>query len=258
MSLPSRRTFCGGIAAVVSSLLAGARLARADDFKVTFYNTFAPLSFENDQHAITGILPDAAQEILGRRVGLPVVSQGLPWARAQALVQEGAADAFCTNPTPGRLEYALFSKNPAVVTKVELFYTLDNPRRAEIEAIRNVGQLAGFRQGDYVGNGFAEATFKGLPIDFTPTLDSVFKKIEAGRLDFFVGNDLVAKAILKQAGLGDKIKSFPVDIGQPSQFHIGIRKTYPDAPALIDKVDAAIQAALSDGALAKIIAKYTV
>jgi len=258
MKILSRRGFCGGISAVLYSLTSGVKFAHADDFKVTFYNTFAPLSFENDRHEITGILPDAIAEILGRRAGIPVVMNGLPWARAQALVREGSADAFCTNPTPTRLEYAMFTRRAAIETKTELFYALDNPRRAEIEAVRNVGQLAGFRQGDYVGNGFAEVTFKGLPVDVTPTLDSVFRKIAAGRLDFFVGNDLVAKSVLKQIGIGEKIRSFQVDIGQPSHFHIGVRKTFPDVAALIEKADTAIEAALADGTLARIVAAYTV
>jgi polar amino acid transport system substrate-binding protein len=254
----SRRDFCGGMSMVLASLLLDIRSARADDFKVAFYNSFAPLSFENDRHEIAGILPDAVAEILGRRLGLSVIASGLPWARAQALVQDGSVDGFCTNPTPGRLEYAVFTRRAAIVTKTELFYALDNPRRTEIEAIRNVEQLAGFRQGDYVGNGFAETTFKGLPIDFTPTLDSVFRKIAVGRLDLFVGNDLVAKSVLKQAGLGEKIRSFPVDIGQPSHFHIGIRRNFPQVALLIEKADAAIEAASIDGSLARIVAAYTV
>ena len=254
MKTLSRRGFCGGASAAIAALASGA--SRADEFKVAFYNSFAPLSFEDEQHRITGILPDMVTEILGRRVGLPLVLQGLPWARAQTLVQDGSADAFCTNPTPARLAYALFTSRAAIETKIELFYAADNPRRAEIEAIRTVEQLAGFRQGDYVGNGFAEATFKGLPVDFTPTLDAVFRKIAVDRLDLFVGNDLVAKSVLRQTGLADKIRSFPVAIGQPSRFHIGIRKSLPDAAALIAKADAAIEATRADGRLRRIVAAY--
>ena len=259
MNIISRRGFCAGLSvATLSSLAWGVKPARAADFKVAFYNTFAPLSFEGDDHAITGILPDMMTEIIGKRLGLPVSLQGLPWARAQALVQDGSVDAFCTNPTPARLDYALFTSRAPITTKTELFYALDNPRKSEIEAIKTVDQLKDFRQGDYIGNGFAEATFKGLTIDYTPTLDSVFKKIAAGRLDLFVGNDLVAKSVLKQAALGDKIHSFPVEIGQPSHFHIGIRKSLAEAPDLIAKADAAIAAAEADGTLARIVAKYTV
>ena len=137
------------------------------------------------------------------------------------------------------------------------FYAIDNPRKAEIEAIQTVDQLKGFRQGDYVGNGFAEATFKGLPIELTPTLDSVFKKIAAGHLDLFVGTDIVAMSVVKKLGLGDKIRSFPVAIGAPTPFCVGIRKSLPQAEAMVTRANDAIAAATKDGSLAKIIERYT-
>jgi len=257
MNLPSRRRFCGGLsAAAVSSLALGIRPAWAAELKAVFFNAAPPLSFEGEAHEIVGILPDILTEILGKRLGLPVNFQGLPWARAQAMVQQGEADALCTVPTPARLDYAVFTQKPVIVTKTELFYWADNPRRPEIEAIRTLDQLRGFRQGDYIGNGFAEATFKGLPVEFTPTLDSVFRKIAAGHLDLYVGADVIAKGVLKPLGLGDRIRSFPVDIGPASPFCIGIRKSFPDAAALIERADQAVAAAGTDGSLASIIARY--
>ena len=257
MTMLSRRAVCGMLPLAVGALTMGTKVARADDMKIVYFNAFPPVSFDNDAHQISGILPDMMTEILGNRMKLPITMQGMPWARAQASVQDGSADAFCTLITPPRLEYAVFTKNPVITLKINLFYAVDNPRRAEIEAIRTVDQLKGFRQGDYVGDGFAEATFKGLPIDYTPTLESTFKKIEAGRTDMFVGTDLVGKGVVKQLGLGDKIKDFQVDIGQPSAFNIGLRKSYPDITAVLAKADEAIEAAQKDGTLAKITAKYT-
>jgi len=257
MNLLSRRRFCAGLSIAASSLTLGIRPARAADLKVVFFNAAPPLSFGSDGQDIAGILPDALTEILGKRVGLPLGFQGLPWARAQAMVQQGEADALCTLPTPARLDYALFTRNPVIVTKTELFYAEDNPRRAEIEAVRTLDQLKGFRQGDYIGNGFAEATFKDLPVEFTPTLDAVFRKIAAGHLDIYVGANVIAKGVVKQLGLGDKIRSFAVEIGPPSPFCIGIRKSYPDAAAVIERADQAIEAAGKDGTLARIIGRYT-
>lgn len=235
----------------------GTRPTRAADMKVVYYNAFPPVSFENDAHEIVGILPDMMTEILGRRLKLPVVMQGMPWARAQASVQDGSADVFCTLPTPARLEYAIFTHSPVVILKIELFYAVDNPRRKEIEAIRTVEQLKGFRLGDYVGDGFAEATFKGMSIDWTPTLESVFKKIELGRVDMFVGTDIVAKNLVKQLAIGDKIRSISVDIGAPTPLCIGIRKTFPEAASLIERANETIESAEKDGTLSKIIQRYT-
>jgi len=257
MTMPSRRVICGMIPLVVGAWAMSSRPARAADLKVVYYNAFPPLSFENDSHDIVGILPDMLTEILANRMKLSVTMQGMPWARAQASLQDASADAFCTLITPPRLEYAMFTRTALMTLKTNVFYAVDNPRRAEIEAIRTVDQLKGFHQGDYIGNGFAAATFKDQPIDYVPTLEAVFKKIEAGRTDVFVGTDLVGKGVVKELGLTDKIKSFPVNIGAPTPFNIGIRKTYPDVAALIAKADEASVAALKDGTLAKVIQKYT-
>ena len=257
MIMLSRRALLRGVPLALGAMAVGARRTMAADFNVVFYDSFAPLSFLDDDRKIVGILPDVVNEIMGRRLQVPLSLQGLPWARAQALVQDGSADAFCTLPTPARRVYAFFTENAVIVEKIQLFYTIDNPRKAEIEAIRTVDQLNGFRQGDYVGNGFAEATFKGLPIELTPTLDSVFKKIAAGHLDLFVGTDIVAMSIVKKLGLGDTIRSFPVEIGAPTPFCIGIRKSLPQAEAMVTRANDAVARATKDGSLAKIIERYT-
>jgi len=257
MIMLSRRALLRATPLALGVMAIGPRRAMAADFNVVFYDSFAPLSFLDDDHKIVGILPDVVNEIMGRRLEVPVALQGLPWARAQLLVQDGSADAFCTLPTPARRDYAFFTENSVIVEKTQLFYAIDNPRKAEIEAIRTVDQLKGFRQGDYVGNGFAEATFKGLPIELTPTLDSVFKKIDAGHLDIFVGTDIVAMSVVKKLGLGDRIRSIPVEIGAPTPFCIGIRKSLPHAESMVARANDAIAAATKDGSLAKIIERYT-
>ena len=73
----------------------------------------------------------------------------------------------------------------------------------------------------------------------------------------FVGTDIVARNLVKQLGLGDKIRSIPVDIGMPTPFCIGIRKTFPEAAALIERADEAIEASEKDGTLARIVQRYT-
>ena len=256
MNIPFHRHVTAAAAAL---LMPGIQQASAATtaIKVAFYDTFAPFSFTDDQHGMTGILPDMMQEILGRRMGLTVSAQGLPWARAQIMVQDGSADAFCTLPTPVRLGYASFTQISVAQMEVALFYATDNPRRTEIEAIQTIEQLKGFRQGDYIGDGFAETNFKDLPIDYSPTIEAVYRKIGAGRLDLVVTTDLTGDSVVKQLGLGDKIVRRPFHIGQATEYHIGIRKSLPDADQLIEKADAAIAAAKADGTLDRIIAKYT-
>jgi polar amino acid transport system substrate-binding protein len=256
---PSRRQF---LLTAASGLAASAlpptiaRPASVQALRLAFFDHFQPLSFVDDRQEVTGILPEAVREVLERRIGMPTHALGLPWPRAQAAVRDGKAEVFCTNPTPERQEFARFSRHPLVLSSVELFYAADNPRRAEIEAVRTIGQLQGFRQGDYRGNAFAMETFKDLPILFKPTLDIVLRMIAVKHLDIFVGNNFAAEGSVKRLGLTGQILCFPVDIGRPSHFHIGVRASLADAAELIGRIDRATAEVVADGTVRRIVDRF--
>lgn len=250
---PTRRHFLAGLAAAGVAIRSARARADAAKLRIVYYATFPPLCFEQDGK-MQGILLD----ILGqaaKTAGIDVTHQGFPWARAQAMVQNGEADAFCTNPTDERRAYALFTELPVYVAPVSLFYAADNPRSSQIEQIKTIDDLKAVKQGDYNGNGFAETTFKGLPIEWSPNLVNTLTKVSLSRNDVFVGNDTVAKYLIKQNAIGG-IKSFPVTIGKQSAFHLGVRKTLPDAQGLIDAMGHAIQAAHDSGFDREVALKY--
>jgi len=249
---PTRRQFLAGLAAA-GVAIRSAR-AQAAKLRIVYYATFPPLCFEQDGK-MQGILPELLDKA-ATAAGIDVSHQGFPWARAQAMVQNGEADAFCTNPTDERRAYALFTELPVYVAPVSLFYSADNPRRAEIEQIKTFDDLKAVKQGDYNGNGFAETTFKGLDIEWSPNLLNTLTKVSLGRNDVFVGNDTVAKYLIKQNNIGG-VKSFPVAIGKQSAFHLGVRKTLPDAQGLIDAMGHAIQAVHDSGYDREVALKYT-
>jgi len=110
--------------------------------RFAYFDDFSPLSFiDLASSSAVGILPDLVSMLLGP-LGIAAEHAGYPWARSQELVQDGYADAFCTSPTPRRLQYAVFTDVPVLVTKLAIFYRLDNPRRPQIEAIRGLGDLS--------------------------------------------------------------------------------------------------------------------
>ncbi len=255
MRIYSRRNVCIMLPVTTVSLL-NSNIAKADNLKIVYFNAFSPMSFENDEKRMAGILPDIMTEILGRRMKLPITMEGMPWARAQASVQDGTADIFCTLATPVRRGYAHFTNNSVITLQNKIFYAADNPRREQIEKIKTIDQLKDISQGDYIGNGFAETTFKGMPIDWLPALDNVLKMIEASRIDVYVGADIVALSVTKKLGFANKILSLPVNIGVPSPFSIGFRKSLPDVTSLVSRADEEILAAGKDGSLTKIIQDY--
>lgn len=232
-------------------------LAGNASLRINYFEGFPPLSFREANNPMTGILVDTLDEILGRRLGLALTHTGLPWARAQESVRAGMADALCTVPTDGRQRYCDFSAETVLVSTMHVFYGVNNPRRSELAHIRTLNDLKSFSQGDYIGNGFAELTFKDLAVEWSPRLETVLIKLATGRNDIFAGNMLVAKYLIRQLGLGKELTSHPIDLGDTTVFHLGIRKTYPAAADILARYDAELRQAKADGIINSIIARYT-
>ena len=250
--MPTRRQFTAGLAA--SGLMASGVRAQTAPLKMVYYATFPPVCFEQDGKMV-GILPEIIDQA-AKDQGVALESAGLPWARAQAMVKAGEADAYCTNPTAERKEFMTFTKDPIYVAQVAVFYAADNPRRAEIETIKTRDDLLKFKQGDYNGNGFGETTFKGLDIDWSPNLGNTLSKVAVSRVDVFVGNETVAKYLIKENKIAG-IKSFVVSIGNQSAFHFGVRKTYANAQQVVDSIEKGAAPLHANGFAQKVVAKYT-
>lgn len=253
-----RRHFLALAVGTTAILARPARLpAGTASLRTNFFESFPPLSFRRANGPMTGILIDTLDEILGRRLGLALTHIGLPWARAQESVRAGMADALCTVPTESRRSYCNFSTETVLTSTVHVFYGINNPRRPELSYIRSLDDLKSFSQGDYIGNGFAELAFKGLTIEWSPRLETVLAKLASGRNDVFVGNMVVAKYLIRRLGLEKDLTSHPIDIGNTAVFHLGIRKTYPDAASILARYDAELRKAKAEGLIDSIIARYT-
>jgi ABC-type amino acid transport substrate-binding protein len=138
-----------------------------------------------------------------------------------------------------------------------IFYAKANPRAEEIQKIKSIDDMRKFSQGDILGNGFAEANFKGLKIDWANSRDQVFKKIAAGHNDITVAGDLPAKWQLRQLSLADQFAAVPLAIGDAQTFNFAIRKSLAGGDAMLRQLDAALKAARADGTLATSEAKYS-
>lgn len=258
MSTISRRRALAMLGMASATLTLGPSLGRAGQQTIVcnWDKTFPPYSMEQDGK-MTGILIDCMDDILGRRMGFTVSHRGYEWPEAQRLVQTGEADALCTNPTDPRRQYLLFSEEPVVESLPSIFCAVDNPRREAINVISTVGQLRGFRQVDYKGNGWAKRTFPpDLPIIWVDDLFQAFTLIDRGEADIFVGNGLAAMYTIKKLGLKQRIAARELPIGAPSSFHFGLRRDFPDAASLVMDFDAALEEAMLKNATRQIIMHY--
>ena len=218
--------------------------------------SFPPYSMERDGK-MTGILVDCMDELLGRRMGFTVVHRGYGWPEAQDLVRAGEADALCTNDTDARKQFMLFAEEPVVESLPSIFCAVDNPRISEINAIVTLDDLKGFRQVDYEGNGWAQRTFPPyLRVTYLETLNDAFRMIARGEADIFVGNGLAAMYAIKQTGLKTKIHARELMVGEPSSFHFGLRRNYPEAQKIITDFEGVLDEAMLEDATRKIILHY--
>lgn len=147
-----------GMGSVSIALFPSISLAAPKTILCNWDKNFAPYSWEHNG-AMTGILVDCMDELLGKRMGFNVVHRGLPWEEAQDMVRSGQGDALCTNPTDTRQQFMVFSEEPVVESLPSIFCAVDNPRLSTIKNISSLDDLKAFRQVDYKGNGWAQRTF---------------------------------------------------------------------------------------------------
>ena len=81
--------------------------------RVGYFDRYWPFSQRGDDGAMTGLLIESLDAI-AHSANLLLEHAGYPWARTQAMVERGELDAFCTVPTQGRSEYAIFCKSPVI------------------------------------------------------------------------------------------------------------------------------------------------
>jgi polar amino acid transport system substrate-binding protein len=250
----ARRTLLNAGAASLGLGVAG--IGRAmEDLRIAYFKDFAPVSYL-EGGVMKGVLVDIFDEVLGKRLAMPLHHNGLPWVRAQDQVREGGEDAFCTTRTEARADYANFGTEPVVSLRYVVFYAKTNPKAGEIRKIASIEDLGQFSQGDFLGNGFAEVTFKTLKIDWASSLDQVFNKLAAGRNDISVSAELVGKWTARKVGLADQLATHPLNVIAPSNFYFAVRKSFPENEALSRRIDAALKAARTDGTMTAIEAKY--
>ncbi len=218
--------------------------------------TFPPYSMERNGE-MTGILVECMDELLGKRMGFTLIHKGYSWGEAQGLVRAGTADSLCTNDTDTRKQIMFFTEEPVIESLPSIFCTVDNPRISQINAITTLDDLKDFRQVDYEGNGWAQRTFPPyLRIKYVNKLTEVFTLISRGEADIFVGNGLAAMYAVKQMGLKKKIHARELPVGEPSSFHFGLRKNYPDAKKIVNDFSGVLDEAMLEGTTRNIILHY--
>jgi polar amino acid transport system substrate-binding protein len=200
--------------------------------KLVYFNDFAPYSWL-DNGQMKGIYVDILQEALHSRMNFQVSHEGFPWARAQAKVESGLADAFITVPTKQRSVYTNFSDSVLELT-TQVFVRASHPNLENMKNITDISQLKGYILVDYVGNGWATNALKDMNVHWLARFDQIFPYLLKSRGDAHAADGHMVRYNLKKMGYKDKIIEMPhpvaslsahLCLGKKSQY-AGLLKTF--------------------------------
>lgn len=224
-----------------------------EPFHIVYYESFRPYSWTENGET-KGLLIDILTEAFENRLGVRVVNQGLPWERAQRMVEYGKADAFTTVPTPWRLSFSRQSEESVVPVTFSIYGWHGNPRNEELEKITSISELEGFRLGAYTGSGWSKKNLKGMDVHWVPSMENVLQMLAARRIDAFVDVTLSVRRYIERLGLEGRIRELPRPIDAMS-FKLFIGNNSAHA-GLMPRFDAAIRQMKEDGGWQRILGEY--
>lgn len=220
--------------------------------KIVYFDSYPPRSWK-ENGVMKGILIDIATEALQNRMGIPLVHEGYPWARAQAMVERGLADAFITVPTDARRAYTDVSQSAVISFGLQIGTPLDSKKTDALSKVTRIEELKPYKIVDYYGNGWSQKKLKGFDVEWLPELTAVYPFLAAGKADVLLLSD---RGIydMKRLGYQDRIRLLPQRLNTLS-FHlcIGKKSVHKD---LLNEFDKVINDMRTDGTLQSISAKY--
>lgn len=150
----------------------------------------------------------------------------VPWKRAQEMAKYGGVDLLLSlRITPERSTYLDFTTHRAFPNPIVIFTRADTG--LTLETWENLkGHLGGVSAGDTFGGGFDEYWRANLRVEEAPTVIENFKKLDAGRIDWFVTGLYLGQAYLATHPTTNPIRvlSPPISNGD---IHLGFSKASP-------------------------------
>ncbi len=179
----------------------------ADAFQMAYFETYSPLSFMEGGN-LRGLLVDTLEAVLHKRLGFACQHEGLPWPRAQAMVERGERDAICTIATPERLVYAIAASEPVITAPTCIYLHADHPRANEFASARNLEELRAMKPEvvSYSANGWAKAKLAGFNVVWGNDFNSAVKMLISRRGDMVIENMLVMSYTLARTPGGERIR----------------------------------------------------
>lgn len=168
-----------------------------------------------------------------------------PWTRGQWLVEHGQMDLFVTFPSSSRKQYAAFTSSPLMTMNYgNLVYDAGNPYAGRIQ---NAKSFADLKDLVFISQASVAWETENIPnyihrytVNSPSGLLHMAFQRKAG--DFFIMPKEQALYFARQLGYSKHLAMKKVDFIPNSivEFHIGVRKSFPQAAQLLAALDAAL------------------
>lgn len=179
----------------------------------------------------------------------------VPWARCEAMIKDGTAFAsFPYAITDERKKTVDFSSGIYDAPE-KIFYYEGNGKNIDWTSLKDFqnSKFGGVRSYFYM-----DALNKnGIKVDVTNSTESAIAMLQAGRFEYLIENELVARSYInaKYANDAAKFKTLAKTYYQNTS-HLMVSRSYPGSKELLQKFNAGLATIRQDGTYNKILTKY--
>lgn len=186
--------------------------------------------------------------------GIALKAAVYPWKRSMYLAEQGEIDLLVSlRITPERSGYLTFTSHRAFPNPIVVFVRKD--KKIRFKSWKDLKNLkGGISAGDTFGGGFDEYWRAELTMEDAPTMRENFRKLDSGRIDYFVTSYYVGAAYLAKNPPEHEIASLSPAI-TTLDIHFGFSKRSPCA-ALVDSVSKRLTELDAAGIPEKLLNKY--
>lgn len=202
-----------------------------------------------------GVLTGASIELLQQVIpdGLRLRPVVYPWKRVLQAAEAGQLDIILPlRINAERARYLRFGKQAAFENPIVVFTRKDSSLRYQSwESLKPY--RGGISLGDVFGDGFDEYLASQLSVEPAPNMESNFKKLALGRIDYFITGRYVGMAYLQKENLHQLITDMPTPVSV-SKIYLGFGPRVP--ASVIDSTDAALKKMADSGATTALLKKW--
>lgn len=199
----------------------------AQELKAVYAQDYLPFSWETKHAGAQGVEIDFVKVILSDKLGIKVNHAIFPWARAQAMVEEGQADMFVTIPNETRRTYSLVSQLPLFSSQFLMHTGSSNPKKHRLMAITSLQELISQKDilhGHIVGAGWHALKLKGVELlQVAPSSLQILQLLDKNRIDVYIEQASLIRYQIKTLGFERRITEIP-NVLEETHWHICMGK----------------------------------